>query len=119
MTDVEKGIIELKIALQAQAPESEGLDDLERLNIGSAALDEVQISRGEYARRMRLEQAHILTGEALLADGYPDLPARGVSAVILAQLQDQAATIEAALKKFTPNVVASLGQYFADPQPKE
>ncbi len=118
-TDVEKGIVEAQQELEAQAPESEGLDDLERLNIGSAALEEVEISRVEYARRMRLEEAFIAAGQALLADGYPDLPARSIPGQILAKLQDQAMTIEAALKKFKPQPLTSLGQTFSAPQPKD
>lgn len=117
-TDVEKGIVEAQQELQAQAPESEGLDDLERLNIGSAALEEVEISRVEYARRMRLEEAFIAAGKALLADGYPDLPARTIPAQILAKLQDQADTIEAALKKFKPSSLTALRQTFSEPEPK-
>lgn len=117
-TDVEKGIAEAQQELEAQAPESEGLDDLERLNIGSAALEEVEISRVEYARRMRLEEAYIAAGKALLADGYPNLPARTVPAAILAKLQNQADTIEAALKKFKPKPLTTLGQTFGAPEPK-
>lgn len=118
-TGVETGIAEATRELQTLTPESEGLDDLERLNIGSAALEEVEISRTEYARRMRLIEAYIAAGEALLRDGYPGLKARGVPALILAKLQDQAVTIEAALKKFTPNSMVSLGQTFGDPEPKD
>lgn len=117
-TGVENGINEADKELQALAPESEGLDDLERLNIGSAALEEVEISRTEYARRIRLLLAYIEAGRALLKDGYPGLPARSVPTQILATLQDQANTIEAALKKFTPSSMASLGQVFGEPEPK-
>lgn len=117
-TDVEKGIAEVRGALQTQAPESEGLDDLERLNIGSAALEEVEISRTIYGRRMTLEEAFIAAGEALLKDGYPNLPARAVPASVREKLQNQSDTINAALKKFNAAQLVSLGQTFGEPEPK-
>lgn len=117
-TDVEKGIAEAQRELEAQAPESLGLDELEAMPIGSAALEEVEIFRTIYGRRIQLEQAFIEAGRALLADGYPNLPDHTVSAGIMARLQLQETRMAAALKKFKANSMVSLGQTFEAPEKK-
>jgi hypothetical protein len=93
-------LAEVEERLKLFDPQLEGLRDYERLNIQPATMEAVKAAIKAYEERIRLlhELENALKG--LLADGSPDLPIFEVDAAVLSDLQENAATIAAALARF-------------------
>lgn len=70
---------------------------------------EVERSIADFGRRNSLLKNVRDSLTALVADGYPDVPERPVEASVLADLKQDAETINAALAKFAPAKAAELG----------
>lgn len=117
-TAVDAAIIELQAALDAALPIQEGLADYLRVNLLQPAKAEVTSFKAQIDRRVQKIQAALGACQALVSDGYPDVPTRAVEADVLADLRDQQATISAALAKFAPVQASSLGLAAGAPEPK-
>lgn len=108
-TRVDDALAEVQKELDTFAPELEGLADFERLNLMPAAREYVSARRSVYEHRITLLDIVKTALLALKKDGHPGLPVIGISVPAFQDLLDNAATIEAALKKFSPTGLASLG----------
>lgn len=106
---VEQAILEIKAKLAELAPQHEGLRDYARLNLKPETLEQVNLSIAQYDARVGLLMAALAALEALAADGHPELPAREVEQLVLDDLLENAATIEAALGKFELAKASTLG----------
>jgi hypothetical protein len=107
-TVVPAALTEIQTRLAEIPPQHEGLRDFARLNLKAETLTEVRTSIDQYDRRVRLLTTAQTALEQLVADGYPDLLPRKVSDLVLQDLQDNEATIAAALKQFTSNAPTTL-----------
>jgi len=100
------------------APAHEGLNDYSALDIKPETKAQVDAAIALYdTRKTKLEAAREGL-VSLVGNGYPVLEIPDVSASVLADLQENAATIEAALAKFSSNAPTSLGLSGAPPVPK-
>jgi hypothetical protein len=118
-------IQELQDALVAMAPEHEGLRDFDALNLGEPAQREISAAIADYDRRVQYINGAIgqLTEaksslQTLEADGYPRLDKREVVDAAYADLQANAATIQAALAKFSSGKAVGLGLKTGSAEPK-
>lgn len=108
-TRVEDAMAEVQAELGVFAPERDGLAKLEQIDVSPALHKYVKSERVTYDRRIELEQAFLTAAKALLADGYPGLPPVAIDAAAYSEMAVEVSDIEAALKKFTPNALATLG----------
>lgn len=91
---------EIDAALAVLAPIIEGLQDYARLNIKPETMTAVTEALKLYQDRQKVLTIAQKALAGLEDNGYPDLPAQEVSALVYDDLRDQEATIEAALAKF-------------------
>jgi len=117
-TAVEQALQEIVTKMAIVAPQHEGLRDYSRLNISPETRTEVTAAITVYDRRVTVMLAAKNALTALLADGYPDLDIREVSAAVLADLKENAATIEAALAQFGSNQAAAIVSTAGPAEPK-
>lgn len=118
MTRVEEAIAEIKAALEGMTLAHEGLRDFARLNVSPGTLSAVQAGIEQYDMRKTRLEAALLSAEQLLADGYPvlDLPSVTISA--LTDLQQNAASISAALAQFEAMPAVDLNLSVGQVEPK-
>jgi hypothetical protein len=110
---------EIAASLAAIAPQLEGLEDYERLNLGPDAQGEIEESLEQYNRRVKLLEAAKKALDELIADGHPELAAREISDVAYQDLRQNMATIVAALAQFRQETASALGLSHGEPEPKE
>lgn len=103
MTAVESAIIEIDAMLVSLEPQHEGLRDYGRLNLSEATQDVIRRLIRLYDRRVVVLVEAKTALQALMADHYPDLPNAEIDPPLLADLQANADTIQAALALFTSN----------------
>lgn len=108
-TKVAEAIVEIDQELDILRPEREGLEDFGRLNLTGPASAYIAARHAVYAQRITLLQSCRAACQALLDDGHPGIPIAEIDAASFANLQEQAFTIEAALKKFDGNALSSFG----------
>lgn len=101
MSAADTAVTELQTIRGTLAPQLEGLRDFQRLNLMAETQTEIELSLQQYVRRVGLLDAALDALLALIADGYPDLQVRAISETALADLRENASTIEAALSRFT------------------
>lgn len=118
MSAVDTAIVEIQAALASLAPRHEGLRDFARLNLQAQTSADVQAAIAVYDRRVSLLNQSLATLQQLVADGHPTLEVREVDAAVLKDLQESAATIEAALGQFRPTIPNTLGLVASPPVPK-
>lgn len=118
MSAVDTAITELQIGLTDLAPTHEGLRDFSRLNLRPETQADVQASIQVYDRRTGLMNAALDALTRLVADGYPALAISEVGPAVLADLEANKATIDAALGQFTATVPHTLGLTAGVPEPK-
>jgi hypothetical protein len=118
VTAAEQTIVEIDERLSVFVPQYEGMLDYDRLNIKPETKAVVAISIADYEQRMGLLRAAREALAALMADGHPNIDVREVEAAVLADLKENAATIEAALKQFSSNAAASLAMSSEEPVKK-
>lgn len=109
MSKVDDAVVEIDQELGRIEPIHEGLRDYERLNLNGDTMVEVQHAIAQYDQRVRVLNEARMTLVALQHDGHPTLDIKDVSASVLTDLQVNADTIEAALKKFHSNAATELG----------
>lgn len=118
MTRVEEAIAEIKAALEGMALAHEGLRDFSRLNVSPGTLAAVQAGIEQYdLRKTRLEAA-LQGAEMLMADGYPVLDLPSVTLSALTDLQQNAASITAALAQFEAMPAVDLNLTVGQAEPK-
>jgi hypothetical protein len=118
MSAVDDAITEIDGQLAILGPEYEGLKDYARLNIHPDTMVAVQAALAVYDRRVGLLATNRDLLVRLRADGHPTLTVQAVTAAVLADLQDNQATITAALAQFTSEPAASLGLTAGAPEGK-
>lgn len=118
-TTIDSAHTELNDALAAVGPEYEGLLDYQRLNLKPDTQREISEAIADYSRRLGLMETARVALDALVNDGYPDLSVRAIAAVAFEDLQANAASIEAALKKFSSNQATGMTLSGGTPVPKE
>ena len=92
---------EIAQALADQKPIHEGLRDFSRLNIKDPTATIVTQTITAYdTRQMRMENA-LNALDALLADGYPEVPVQEIGGEEYADLAEQVSTVTAALTTFS------------------
>ena len=116
MNAVAPALAEIIATLAALAPAHEGLRDYAALNIQRETQVEVRTSLAAFDARVTKLIAAKVALEALIAT--PDGPPRDITPAVLKDLQDQAATIAAALKTFTSEPAIALGLTGQPPEPK-
>ena len=99
-TAVDAAIVEIQAALAEIDPIFEGMQDYARLNLHPDTMELVKSTIQFYENRRNLLVISLQSLQNLVADGYPGLPVQEVTGGIFRDLQDNADTIEAALKKF-------------------
>ena len=118
MTAVEEAIKEIEAVLNQMEPESEGLADLERLNLEPDSAVAVKEALTVYNERLDKLRAALTGCKELVADGYPNLGLLLVSQEVYDDLSNNAETIAAALQKFSPEVATDLGLGAGEPEDK-
>lgn len=108
MTSVETAVAEVQNAISEIAPELAGVIDFSKLPIDPETARAVTSAITDFDRRLHLLTVALDALNALLADGYPAVAMREVSASTLKDLQEEAARIEAALAKFESNEATSV-----------
>ncbi len=109
-TAVTAALAEIDAALTRIPPQHEGLKDFARLNLQRDTQQEILVSLEQYDRRVRKLLAAQAALEQLIVDGHPDLLAREISPAAFEDLQQNARTIDAALRQFTtPTTASTLG----------
>jgi hypothetical protein len=117
-TAVAAALTELHAALDALAPQHEGLRDYARLNLKPETLTEVRGLLEAYDRRVSKLQAAIAPLEALVADGHPDLGPRAIADAALQDLQANVDTIAAARAQFVSDAPTVLNLSASAPEAK-
>jgi hypothetical protein len=107
-TTVQAAVDEVIWAAAELRPPFDGLVALSKLPLQPEAEAGVAAAARDFGRRLELLRAARAALEALLADGYPDLPLRIVSAAAFAELEDDVQRIAAAFAKFTAARAAAL-----------
>lgn len=101
MSNLTALIEELTEALRATVgPEFEGFQDLELLNISPASKAQVNFDINAAKRRRDRVQSALDALQALLEDGYPDVPLIEVAPEVFDDLFDQGVSIQAALGRY-------------------
>ena len=118
MSKVDEAIIEIEQALATLAPEEEGLDDFDSLDITPETEAIVKAAKLDYAQRRQLLTTAWTALNALQVDGHPVLNIDPVSLSVKADLDAQMATLNAALAKFTTTAATTLGMSASAPEPK-
>lgn len=118
-TAVDAAIVEIDLALAAYAPIFEGLKDYARLDIQQHTREEVDQATQTYDSRINALKKARAGLVALVENGHPDLGIREVDASVTSDLQENAATIEAARARFSSvNTAASLAFTAGPPERK-
>lgn len=118
MSQVDEAIVEIDAQLAILNPQYEGLKDYQRLNLHPDSMAAVQAALQVYDRRVGLLMTvRDLLGR-LVADGHPALTVQQVSGDVLADLQDNQATITAALSQFASDPATRLVLSAQPPTPK-
>ena|ERR1044072_2617401 len=118
MSKVDDALVEIIEELTTFAPEFEGLQDFNRLNLTAHTKEGVQAAINKYQQRINLllnAKAHL---EALIGDGHPGILIMEIDLSSLQDLMRNAGTIEAALAKFNSNAATGLSLEAGAPQPK-
>jgi len=102
MSKVDEAIAEIDTALADMAPIHEGLRDYYLLDIHPDTKISVSAAIDLYDRRLSLLTTSRTALTNLVSDGYPVLVIPPVVAEVYADLQQNKATIDAALAKFAP-----------------
>lgn len=118
MTRVEEAIAEIKAALESMALAHEGLRDFARLNVAPGTLSAVQAGIEQYDLRKTLLEGALRGAEALVANGYPTLDLPSVTVSALTDLQNNAASISAALAQFEAMPAVDLNLSAGQAEPK-
>lgn len=118
MSKVDEAVVEIETEITDLADEYAGLLDYSRLDLKPATMAKVKESIVEYERRGARLHAANQALKALQADGHPGIPIKEVEASVLENLQENAATIEAALKRFASNEAVDMGLKAEKPEPK-
>lgn len=112
-TQVEGGLIEVADKLQTLAPALIGLRNLAEMSAGMdpgdlspRAHQDVLDSITNYDRRVKLLNAHKASGDALMADGHPNMPPTVIDQDALASILANAATVQLAAATFVTNTPA-------------
>lgn len=108
MSKVDEAIVEIQEALGALELPLEGLQDFERLNLGTDALGSVRQARIQHTRRQTKLVNTMAALNSLVDDGYPELRIPDVSLSVHQDLKAQQESIEAALSKFKTDAASSL-----------
>jgi hypothetical protein len=119
-TAVEAAIAEIDAALVVFAPQHEGLRDFARLNLQPETLTQVNALITKFDQRVAALTAARVGLITLMDHGHPTLPVSEVTALVLADLQAQMTTIEAALPLFheQPVLAGALNLGAGAPVPK-
>lgn len=115
---VEDTLAEIRAALADMAAAHEGLRDYSRLNIVPETQARVTEAVSRYDRRTTLLKKADAALSDLANDGYPALESFKVDASVIADLRENAQTIQAALQRFEDVTVVSLDMQAGAPQAK-
>ena len=115
-TPVDAALAHVNAVLAAIAPAHEGLRDYARMNILRETQVSVATALSQFDRRVAKLTAVKVALEALIAE--PDFSPLDIPAAALKDLQENAATVQAALALFTPGAATTLGLSAAAPEPK-
>jgi hypothetical protein len=107
-TAVDQALDEIDARLAVLEPQYEGLQDFARLNLHPDTRREIEQSIEQYDRRLAVLRVAKEALERLRADGHPDLDVREIVDSAFRDLQDNAATIQAALAQFSSGQAAGL-----------
>lgn len=117
-TAVEQALVEITGRVAEFAPQHEGLRDFQRLNLKEETQVEIATFIALYDQRLAVLLAAKAALEALMGDGHPELPVREISPEALADLKENASTIESALLRFGSNKAVSMQFSAAPPEPR-
>lgn len=106
-TIVDEALEEIIVALGSFEPLLEGLRDYSRLNINPDTMTVITDAIAEHERRMARLTAARDSLQALLSDGYPQLPPHKVSDSVLADIKSQRTSIDAASEHFVSDDTAT------------
>lgn len=118
MDDVQKLRAELQGALLVLDEQIRGLHTLQVSSISPDLLTEVNEEIVFREHRRELIQAAIDALDALVADGYPELPPEVVSPALYAELQGEKSDMSAAIEVFVQAMAAQLSVDLGQAEPK-
>lgn len=111
-TKVEEGGYEVEESLGKVGPELSGLRNLAAMPVGAepddmapAGHEAILQSIIRYERRIKALKAHKATGEALMADGHPNMPPTAIDPVALASINKDAASVTLAARTFISDAI--------------
>jgi len=117
-TAVESASAELQVAKTGLDPIVEGLHDFSAVNLKPDTQTTIQSTIIDYERRQTLIKAAQSALQALMADGYPNLPVRPLRDSAFQDLKDQVSTMTAAFGQFEPEKAQSLNPTASESVPK-
>jgi len=98
---------EITAALMVLAPRIRGIEDLLKVSLSAATLDQLSRARNDHVRRRDLLQVVLNSLNAtesgmanLRQNGYPDVPTFAVVLDVFNELHEQLVDIEAAVSEF-------------------
>jgi BMFP domain-containing protein YqiC len=100
MSAVGAAIAEIEQLLPQWQQQLDGLLDFSRIDIDSAAREQVDAAFVDLNRRITLSQSALAALRELSADGYPSELAKEVEDAVTASLQAQLASMQAAMSRF-------------------
>lgn len=118
MSAVTDALAEVDAALAAAVAPHEGLRDYNRLNLEAEAKAEVQEGILFFDTRVALLEEAKAALEALLGQGYPEVPVREIVPTAYADLVENRKTIDAALALFAAEQAQVLAMRTGTPEPK-
>lgn len=119
MSKVAEAVIEIDAALVTFAPDIEGAEDFQRLNITGDAQQSINVLHDADIRRRGLLQAAKIACELLIADGHPTIIKQSVAPAILDSLEEQIRTLQSFLARLNKRAEATDGTLeFGTPVPK-
>jgi hypothetical protein len=116
MNAVQAALVEVQVRLEAIKPAHEGLRDFDSLNLHADTEAQVQDELREFNHMKDLMEQFVAAAEALVNANYPNLEPRGVTEVVLADLQNQLDTITAARAQFIHSEAVSGEMTFTEPK---
>jgi hypothetical protein len=117
-TAVDNAVTEVKAALAVAQPQLRGLEFFLRLDQNDVTKRILEQRRVDTERRIAVLQGALAALEALLADGYPEVPVQEVPDTVLADLTEDMSVEEAALALFASDRATKLNVVAGAAEPK-
>lgn len=111
--------VELEAKLTELRLVREGNEDFSTVDVQSTTLDDVTDEMRKYDALIAAVEAVVQANDSLLAQGWPELPAREVPPEVLDDLDAQIASMQAARAKYRSNAATKIVMTTGEPVDKK